>query len=139
MERIYRLLLQQPEGSDPLDTPELKEAAYEACRTSASFKHPSFLSEREIRLIVMPFDVPDFALKPKYHIARERIKKYYPLDLDKMCRQQGLTIEDLITEVIIGPESTQSAPILKDYLCDSGLTKLAERISSSDCPLRSKI
>lgn len=108
-------------------------------RNSASFKHPSFSSEHEIRLVIMPFDTPGFDLKPKYHVARERIKKYYSLDLDKMCQRAGITIEDLITEIIIGPESTQSIPILHDYLQDAGLMRLAENICYSDCPLRSRI
>ena len=120
-------------------TSDLKNAAHEVLRNSASFKHPSFASENEMRLIVMPFDVPDFDLKPRYHVARERIKKYYSLDLDRMCRKAGITIEDLIVEIIVGPESTQSIPILHDYLQDAGLTKLADRICYSDCPLRNKI
>ena len=136
VERIYTLLKEKEELEI---TDELKSAAFEVLRNSASFKHPSFSSEHEIRLVVMPFDAPDFELKPKYHVARERIKKYYSLDLEKMCQRAGITIEDLITEIIIGPESTQSIPILHDYLQDAGLVKLAENICYSDCPLRSRI
>ena len=136
VDRIYALL---KENEELEITDELKNAAYEVLRNSASFKHPSFSSEHEIRLIVMPFDVPDFELKPRYHVARERITKYYSLDLDRMCRKAGITIEDLIAEIIVGPESTQSIPILHDYLQDAGLTKLAESICCSDCPLRSKM
>ena len=56
-----------------------------------------------------------------------------------MCLKAGVTLEDLITEIMIGPESTQSAPILRDYLRDLGLGRLAEHIIHSDCPLRSRI
>lgn len=136
VERIYLLLKDNKKQTN--DT-ELMNAAYEVLRNSASFKHPSFLSENEFRLIVMPFDVPDFDLKPRYHVARERIKKYYPLDLESMCRQAEISIEDLITGIIVGPESTQSLPILRDYLRDMGLAVLAENISGSGCPLRSRI
>ena len=136
VDRIYALL---KENEELEITDELKSAAYEVLRNSASFKHPSFSSEHEIRLIVMPFDAPDFDLRPKYHVARERIKKYYSLNLDIMCQWAGITIEDLVTEIIIGPESTQSIPILHDYLQDAGLMRLAENICYSDCPLRSKI
>jgi len=136
VDRIYELLSGQ-EGEEKND--ELEEAAYEVLRNSASFKHPSFSSEKEIRLIVMPFDAPDFDLKPRYHVAKERIKKYYPLDLDDMCSQAGITMEDLIAEIIVGPESTQSLPILRDYLEDLGFQKLAEHICCSDCPLRNKV
>ena len=136
VDRIYALL---KENEELEITDELKSAAYEVLRNSASFKHPSFSSEHEIRLIVMPFDAPDFDLRPKYHVARERIKKYYSLNLDIMCQWAGITIEDLVTDIIIGPESTQSIPILHDYLQDAGLMRLAENICYSDCPLRSKI
>ena len=136
VDRIYNLV---KDNTDLALTDELKKAAHEALKESASFKHPSFSSEHEIRLIVTPFDVPNFDLKPSYHVARERIKKYYPLDLDSMCRKAEITIEDLIVELIVGPESTQSLPILHDYLKDMGMAKLANSISSSGCPLRSKI
>ena len=43
---------------------------------------------------------------------------------------------DLVAEIIIGPESTQSPAILRDYLRDNALPSLAERVSLSDCPLR---
>ena len=66
----------------------------------------------------------------------ERIKKYYPLDLRAMCREIGVDLEDLVEEIIIGPDSTQSAAILRDYLRDNGLSALAERVSLSECPLR---
>ncbi len=136
VDRIFTLL----KDSEELEvTEDLMQAAHEVLRNSASFKHPSFSSENEIRLIVMPFDVPDFDLKPNYHVARERIKKYYPLDLDSMCRKAGMTIEDLIVEIIVGPESTQSMPILHDYLQDMGLAVLAKSICGSRCPLRSRI
>ena len=97
------------------------------------------MSEHETRLIVMPFEVKNFEIKPQYHVTKDRIKKYYPLNLDSMCLTAGVNIEDLIIEIMIGPESTQSAPILRDYLQDLGLNRLAEYISNSNCPLRSKI
>ena len=136
VDRFFKLLQEKKELAN---SPELRDAAHEALRNSASFKHPSFSSEHEIRLTVMPFEVPDFELIPKYHISRERIKKYYPLDLKKMCSENGVTVEDLIIELIIGPESTQSPSILRDYLNDMGFPKLAGHITTSDCPLRSKI
>lgn len=136
VQRIYDLL---KENRNRERTDELLETVFEVWRNSASFKHPSFSSEHETRLIVMPFADKNFKLLPGYHVTRERIKKYYPLDLDAMCAQADVTIEDLITEIIIGPESTQSIPILQDYLSDNGLKKLARNIVYSNCPLRSKM
>ena len=136
VERIYRLV---SEGEELQDSASLREMFRDAWRNCASFKHPSFLSENETRLILLPRSVPDFDLRPAYHIAQDRIKKYYPLNLDDLCEKAGVTIEDLIIEVMIGPESTQSEPILRDYLQDLGLNTLADHITQSDCPLRSKL
>lgn len=136
VEQLYQYL----SGHEKVEhTPALMEAIKEAWWNSASFKHPSFSSEHEVRLVLMPFAEPDFDLKPGYHVAAERIKKYYPLNLEQLCEKAGITLEDLFVEIIVGPESTQSEAILRDYLRDLGLTGLAKHILRSDCPLRSKL
>ncbi len=118
------------------DDPEVKHALYDAWIRSVVYKHPSFSSENEVRLVVYPYEKDYFDVSPCYHVTKERIKKYYPLDLESMCWKIGIGLEDLIAEVIIGPESTQSAWILQDYLRDHGLNELAEHVSLSSCPLR---
>ena len=118
------------------DIPEVREMLNRAWISSAAFKHPSFAAEREVRLVVSPFEQEYFTVKPQYHISRGRIKKYYPLNLKFLCMREGLVLSDLITEIIIGPESTQSLPILQDYLKDNGMPQLADRVTLSDCPLR---
>ena len=137
VKKLYDLALSEEVFSE--DNPTLKAALAECWRNSASFKHPSFSSEHEVRLVVMPYDAESFDVKPRFHVARDRIKKYYPLDLDNMCRKAGSSLEGLIVEIIVGPESTQSLPILRDYLNDLSLPKLSKRIFLSDCPLRSKM
>ena len=129
---FYRLI---KEGAD-LAGEELRRAMCDAWACSVSFKHPSFRSEYEMRLVVSPFEKEDLEVQPCYHVSKERIKKYYPLDLNAMCARAGITLDDLITELIIGPDSTQSMAIFQDYLRDNGLAGLAERVSLSDCPLR---
>ncbi|MBD5459974.1 MAG: DUF2971 domain-containing protein [Lachnospiraceae bacterium] len=134
VEVFYRLA---DEGRDLSgDNPEVKEAMNEAWSCSAAFKHPSFSSEEEVRLVVSPFTKGYFDVKPCYHVSQERIKKYYPLDLKSMCCRIGIGLEELISEIIIGPESTQSKSILQDYLQDNSMCDLAEKVSLSDCPLR---
>ncbi|MCI8870041.1 MAG: DUF2971 domain-containing protein [Lawsonibacter sp.] len=118
------------------ESPEMQDALREAWACSVSFKHPSFSSEYEMRLVVSPFETEGPSLQPCYHVTKERIKKYYPLDLKAMCREIGIGIEDLVAEIIIGPDSTQSPAIFQDYLRDSGLHALVDRVSLSDCPLR---
>ena len=131
---FYGLVKKQQKLSG--ENPDLKQAMNYAWSCSAAFKHPSFLSEREVRLVVSPFVKESFDMKPCYHITVERIKKYYPLDLMAMCRKIGIRLVDLVSEIIIGPESTQSKSILQDYLRDNDLGELAEKVSLSKCPLR---
>ena len=118
---------------------EIRRAMCEAWACSVSFKHPSFRSEYEMRLVVSPFEKEELDIQPCYHVSKERIKKYYPLDLRSMCEKIGIGLEDLVVELIIGPDSTQSVAIFQDYLRDHGLNRLAERVSLSDCPLRVSI
>ena len=128
--------LVQAGGPLSADDPEIKRAMRDAWACSVSYKHPSFASEYEMRLVVSPFETSGFDVRPCYHVTKERIKKYYPLDLMSMCRQAGIGIEDLVAEIIIGPDSTQSMAIFQDYLRDNGLPALVDRVSLSDCPLR---
>ncbi len=115
---------------------EIRKLMNEAWISSAAFKHPSFTSENEVRLIYTPFSAEEAAVKPKYHIAWDRIKKYYPLDLNELCAKLGIRISSLVDRITIGPASPQSLPILQDYLTDAGLKILADRVSLSKCPLR---
>lgn len=131
---FYQLIKKSEDFSKEL--PRLQSLMNEAWVQSAAFKHPSFASEREFRLVVSPFISNEFAIEPKYHVARERIKKYYPLDLNRMCGKLNMHLSDLVGEIIIGPTSPQSLPILQDYLADCGLNMLKNKITMSDCPLR---
>ena len=133
---FYRLMKRKEKLPDAEKEPDIKKAMNYAWSCSAAFKHPSFSSEREVRLVVSPSVKEFFDVSPCYHIAVERIKKYYPLNLMDMCQKAGIGLEELVPEIIIGPESTQSRSILQDYLRDNGLKELAERVSLSQCPLR---
>lgn len=134
VEDFVRLFTSVPEISQNL--PKLQTLMIEAWIQSAAFKHPSFASEKEFRLVVSPFISNEFAVEPKYHVSNDRIKKYYPLNLNRMCSRLNMHLSDLVGEIIIGPTSSQSLPILQDYLSDCGLNVLKEKIRMSNCPLR---
>lgn len=123
-------------SGDLTENAHIMDCLEEAWIASAAFKHPSFASEKEMRLVASPFSKKYFDVEPCYHISTERIKKYYPLDLRKMCENAQCSLEDAIHEIMIGPESTQSKSILEDYLKDIGMEKLAAKVVISDCPLR---
>jgi len=134
VEDFFRTFTASEELSENL--PKLQNLMIEAWIQSAAFKHPSFASEKESRLVVSPFISNEFAVEPKYHVSDGRIKKYYPLNLNRMCSRLNLHLSDLVAEIIIGPTSSQSLPILQDYLSDCGLNVLKEKIHMSNCPLR---
>ncbi|MGN1148221.1 MAG: DUF2971 domain-containing protein [Lachnospiraceae bacterium] len=134
VDEFYQLIKEAPKFSANL--PGLQKLMNNAWVQSAAFKHPSFSSEREFRLVVSPFISNEFAVEPKYHVSQDRIKKYYPLDLNRMCGKLNMHLSDLVGEIIIGPTSSQSLPILQDYLDDCGLNVLKDKICMSDCPLR---
>lgn len=134
VDEFYQLIRQAEEFPNPQSG--LQELMNDAWVQSAAFKHPSFASEREFRLVVSPFISSEFSVEPKYHVTPFRIKKYYPLDLKGMCEKLDMHISDLVGEIIIGPISSQSLPILQDYLADCGQDTLKDKITMSDCPLR---
>ncbi|MBP3610581.1 MAG: DUF2971 domain-containing protein [Lachnospiraceae bacterium] len=134
VDEFYQQITRAEKLSDHL--PKLQGLMIEAWLQSAAFKHPSFASEKESRLVVSPFISDEFAIEPKYHVAMDRIKKYYPLNLNRMCSRLNLHLSDLVGEIIIGPTSSQSLPILQDYLADCGLNVLKNKIHMSNCPLR---
>lgn len=134
VDEFYQQIKKSKKFSD--NQSQLQDLMNEAWVQSAAFKHPSFASEREFRLVVSPFITNDFAVEPKYHVSVERIKKYYPLDLNRMCGKLNMHLSDLVGEIIIGPTSSQSLPILQDYLDDCGLNVLRDKICMSNCPLR---
>ncbi|MCC8168214.1 MAG: DUF2971 domain-containing protein [Clostridiales bacterium] len=137
VDTLYHLICR---NESPLHmTSEIRETLNHAWAASAAFKHPSFASENEVRLVVSPFEQGYFDVQPRYHITKERIKKYYPVDMRELCRAAGTRLEDVVVELIIGPESTQSVPILQDYLTDIGFPVMAKRVTHSACPLRQRI
>ena len=131
---FYRFMKETPNFSENL--PKLDNLMKNAWVQSVAFKHPSFANEREVRLVVSPFILNDFAVEPKYHVTANRIKKYYPLDLNRMCGKRNIHLADLVGEIIIGPTSSQSVAILQDYLEDYGLYSLKNKITMSKCPFR---
>lgn len=137
VETLYQLIRR---SESPFHmTREIRETLNHAWAASAAFKHPSFASESEVRMVVSPFEHGFFKVQPRYHITKERIKKYYPVNLQVLCRMADTKLEDVIVELIIGPESTQSVPILQDYLTDLGYAEMAKRVTHSACPLRQRI
>ena len=133
------VLLQALEDAPPAaDSPSWKNLFDRIYLRSIAFKHPSFSSEQEVRLVTltsMGGNVHGFESK-NYRITEDRIKGYYSLDLKALCREAGLPLENLIRQIVIGPKSAQTLEVFQDYLIESGLKCLKDKVRRSDCPLR---
>ena len=96
-------------------------------------KHPSFVSEKEVRI------APYFIMDDDPHISYKTfniIKEVYVLNLNKLLEEEKMKMEDIISSIIIGPRSLQSKRDLENYCRHLGYDKLAQNIKISDCPLR---
>lgn len=122
---------------------------------SGAYKDYSFKSEQEIRLMTLPVspdspivrqggkieegmseeDLPPYE-EIQYEIMDEKIREYMNFYIKERCKRHGVDFQSLITDIIIGPKSSQSLIILKNFLNKNGLSKLAEKVFRSDCPLR---
>lgn len=98
---------------------------------SSAYKHVSFKSEKEMRVVSLPFGIENFLGKPQYKMEVWGIREYYILNLNK-----NIPIQDLIKEVKIGPKSNVTVDTVQRYLknLNPDLKKIS--VSVSDCSLR---
>ena len=99
---------------------------------ASAYKHPSFSSEEEVRLISIPGTVAGKTGKqPKYRVSSNRIHEYYPL------KPSEKTIRDLITDIVLGPRAQCSIDILKRYLENESNVEIDSiSIFKSESPLK---
>ncbi|MDN0044930.1 DUF2971 domain-containing protein [Mediterraneibacter glycyrrhizinilyticus] len=100
--------------------------------SSSAYKHDSFKSEKEVRVVSLPFSIKYFLGEPRYKIEGWGIREYYILDLNK---NEDIPIQDLIKEVTIGPRSKATVDTVQRYLksLNSNFSKIS--VSVSNCPL----
>lgn len=103
---------------------------------SPIFKHPSFSSEKEYRLVSLPYKQNEFLGKPHFYIEENNIKKYYILNMKSVCQNLGIKYTDLFTEICIGPQARVPKNVLSDYFECMDYPELCEKIKVSDCPLK---
>ena len=104
--------------------------------TACSFKNVNFSAEDEIRAIILYVDSPSEFVRVKFEIRNGVIKKYAKIKWYDVCKKLELNIQDLISEIIIGPRSQQKIDILKEYLSLNDYDDLALKVKNSECPLR---
>ncbi len=103
---------------------------------SPLFKHPSFISEKEYRLVSLPYNVSQYLGESHFYVEENNIKKYYILNMKKVCEGLGIKYTDLFTEICIGPQARVTKDVLTDYFESSDLSELVGKIKLSECPLK---
>ena len=104
--------------------------------SSPLFKHPSFISEKEWRLVSLPYNVNEYLGQPHFFVEETNIKKYYILNLRSVCKELGFSYADLFEEICIGPQARVTKEVLTDYFDSTEMKELCNKIKMSECPLR---
>lgn len=99
------------------------------------FKHPSFKSEKEIRIVTLWKRIPNFS-EISCELNNGQIKQVLKVNIEELCNHRKIDFEDLIDEIVIGPRSLQSEKELKLFLKEIKLDKLVNKVRYSECPLR---
>ena len=104
--------------------------------SSPLFKHPSFISEKEYRLVSLPYNVSKYLGEAHFFVEETNIKKYYIMNLRNVCNKLDIKYSDLFEEICIGPQARVTKDVLSDYLTSTGMEELCSKIRLSECPLR---
>ena len=99
---------------------------------SSAYKHISFRSEREVRIVSLPFSIERDLGKPYYKMESWGVREYYILNLKE---DENIKIQDIIKEIIIGPRSKATVDTVQRYLknLDSNFANI--KVSVSQCSL----
>lgn len=130
-ERLIHLIRQK---NPP--TEKMRELFNNVIASSPLFKHPSFISEKEYRLVSLPYNIEDFLGEPHFFVEETNIKKYYILNMKSVCQRLGIEYSSLFAEVCIGPQARVTKDLLYDYFYAMGVPELCKKITLSECPLR---
>ena len=115
---------------------KIRETFNRLVTSSPLFKHPSFISEKEYRLVSLPYNVTEYLGEPHFFVEETNIKKYYILKLRNVCDTLKLSYADLFEEICIGPQARVTKDVLSDYFSATGMGELCTKIKLSECPLR---
>ena len=123
-------------GANSNESEQIRSIFNKLITSSPLFKHPSFISEKEYRLVSLPNDIEKHLGKPHFFVEEDNIKKYYILKLREVCKNLGYEYSDLFKGIIIGPQAKVTVEVLADFFAENGMAELCPRIKISECPLR---
>lgn len=115
---------------------KIRETFNALITSSPLFKHPSFISEKEFRLVSLPYNVEKYLGEPHFFVEETNIKKYYILNMKNVCSSLSIPYTDIFEEICIGPQARVTREVLSDYFSATGVSELCKKISISECPLR---
>ena len=130
------LIKKAASGNDTPSSEKIHEVFNRLVTSSPLFKHPSFISEKEYRLVSLPYNVNEYLGDPHFFVEETNIKKYYILKLRNVCDTLGIKYADLFEEICIGPQARVTREVLSDYFAATGIPELCSKIKMSECPLR---
>ncbi len=138
LEVVHELaeLIQNSKDSEIKATQKLHETFNTLITSSPLFKHPSFISEKEYRLVSLPYNVNEYLGEPHFFVEETNIKKYYILNMKNVCEKLGIEYSNLFKEVCIGPQARVTPEVLADYFTATNMSSLCSKIKLSECPLR---
>ena len=129
--RELAALIRDPASAAP---EQVHETFNRLVTSSPLFKHPSFISEKEYRLVSLPGS--GGLGEPHFFVEETNVKKYYILNLRDVCTALGRDYGDLFEEIRIGPQARVTREVLADYFSATGMAGLCSKIRLSECPLR---
>lgn len=135
VKQLSDMIKRMADGVSEDEADEVRELFHNLVNSSPLFKHPSFISEKEYRLVSLPGEKECLG-KPHFYIEETNIKKYFILNLRDVGKKLGIEYVDLFKEICIGPQARVTKDILADYFIDAGVRDLADKITISECPLR---
>ncbi len=133
---IVQDLIFLAKNSHAASAAQIRETFNLLVTSSPLFKHPSFISEKEYRLVSLPYNVNEFLGEPHFFVEETNIKKYYILNLRRVCAELSIPYANLFEEIQIGPAARVTVEVLADYFASTNMAELCDKIKLSECPLR---
>ena len=117
-----------PDGYDSV------EAIFDRAWSCAfAFKHPSFNSEREVRICANPFFPDGFSTNIfRYEHSEGSLREFLPL---KLCPESGRDYGGCIKRIILGPGSGVDRNLFSRYLQSLMIESNIISVALSTCPI----
>lgn len=134
--KLLTSIVNDPEHTIPEGWSSMEGIFSNIWACSPIFKHPSFKSEKEYRLVTLPFCVEHYLGKPQYMISSCDIKEFYIVNLRELCKKSKVMFSDLIKRIYIGSKSNVTIHVMKNFFENEGIDELKDKIQYSECPLQ---